>query len=216
MTEAPSERIRVRRLGERGAYDRETLDEVLDEALICHVGFIADGDPYVIPTIHARDDDTIYFHGSPASRMLRLMKKGVDVCVTATIVDGIVAARSVFHHSKNYRSAVVLGTARLVDDDEERLRAMEMITEHVLPGRWSEARHPSDVENTGTLILALPIEEFSVKIRSGPPADDEADYELPIWAGVIPLTTIPGKPGPDPRLGDGIEIAESVGRFLSH
>ena len=145
--------------------------------------------------------------------MLRLMKNGAEVCVTATIVDGIVAARSAFHHSMNYRSAVVLGTARLVDDDEERLRAMEMITEHVLPGRWSEARHPSDVESKGTLILALPIEEFSVKIRSGPPADDEADYELPIWAGVIPLTTAPGEPEPDPRLADGIEVAPSVVRF---
>ena len=215
MAEAPSERIRVRRLGERGAYDRENLDEILDEALICHVGFITDGDPYVIPTIHARDEDTIYFHGSPASRMLRLMKKGADVCVTTTIVDGIVAARSAFHHSMNYRSAVVLGTARLVDDDEERLRAMEMITEHVLPGRWSEARHPSDAERKGTLILALAIEEFSVKTRSGPPADEEADYELPIWAGVIPLTTTSGEPKPDPRLGDRVEIAESVARFLS-
>ena len=202
-------------MGERGAYDRENLDEILDEALICHVGFITDGDPYVIPTIHARDEDTIYFHGSPASRMLRLMKKCADVCVTTTIVDGIVAARSAFHHSMNYRSAVVLGTARLVDDDEERLRAMEMITEHVLPGRWSEARHPSDAERKGTLILALAIEEFSVKTRSGPPADAEADYELPIWAGVIPLTTTSGEPRPDPRLGDGVEIAESVARFLS-
>lgn len=213
MTEAPSGRIRVRRLGERGAYDRENLDEILDEALICHVGFITDGDPYVIPTIHARDEDTIYFHGSPASRMLRLMKKGADICVTTTIVDGIVAARSAFHHSMNYRSAVVLGTARLVDDDEERLRAMEMITEHVLPGRWSEARHPSDAESKGTLILALAIEEFSVKSRSGPPADEEADYELPIWAGVIPLTTTSGEPKPDPRLGDGVEVAPSVVRF---
>ena len=147
--------------------------------------------------------------------MLRLMKKGADVCVTTTIVDGIVAARSAFHHSMNYRSAVVLGTARLVDDDAERLRAMEMITEHVLPGRWSEARHPSDAESKGTLILALAIEEFSVKTRSGPPADDEADYELPIWAGVIPLTTTSGEPRPDPQLGDGVEIAESVARFLS-
>ena len=167
----------------------------------------------MIPTIHARDEDTIYFHGSPASRMLRLMKKGADVCVTTTIVDGIVAARSAFHHSMNYRSAVVLGTARLVDDDEERLRAMEMITEHVLPGRWSEARHPSDAESKGTLILALAIEEFSVKTRSGPPADDEADYELPIWAGVIPLTTTSGEPKPDPQLGDGVEVAPSVVRY---
>ena len=213
MNEPTSDRTRVKRLPERGVYDRDSLDAIIDEALICHLGFVQDGDPFVIPTIHARDGDTIYLHGSPASRMLRLMKRGAAVCVTATIIDGIVAARSVFHHSMNYRSAVVLGEARLVDDAEERLRAMEMITEHVLPGRWAEARHPSDTENKGTLIVAVPIAEFSVKTRSGPPGDDEPDYDLPIWAGVIPLAMTPGAPDPDPLLNDGIEVGESVVRF---
>ncbi len=212
---AATDRTRVRRLPERGAYERETLNAILDEAPICHVGFVQNAQPFVIPTIHARYGDIIYFHGSPASRMLRLMKDGTTVCVTATIVDGVVAARSVFHHSMNYRSAVVLGTTRLVDDQAERLRAMEVVTEHVLPGRWAEARHPSDVEAKGTLLVAVLIEEFSVKIRTGPPVDDEEDYQLPIWAGVIPLSTAIHYPEPDPLLRDGIEVSESVTRFSS-
>ena len=215
MSEPTSDRVRVRRLPERGVYDRASLDAILDEAPICHLGFVVDGKPFVIPTIHARDGDTIYLHGSPASRMLRLMKEGVSVCVTATILEGIVAARSVFHHSMNYRSAVVLGEGRLVDDEDERLRAMEMITEHVLPGRWSEARHPSEIESKGTLIVAVPIEEFSVKTRTGPPGDDQADCALPIWVGVIPLAMTPGVPEPDPLLHDGIETARSVDRYVS-
>jgi nitroimidazol reductase NimA-like FMN-containing flavoprotein (pyridoxamine 5'-phosphate oxidase superfamily) len=213
MAEPSSERTRVRRLPERGVYDREALDAILDEALICHVGFIDDGDPQVIPTIHARDGDVLYFHGSPASRMLRLLKMGRPVSINVTIVDGVVAARSVFHHSMNYRSAVVFGTPRIVDDDGERLRAMEVITEHVLPGRWSEARQPSATERKGTLLVAVPIDEFSVKTRSGPPGDDEADYDLPIWAGVIPLAMTAGEPEPDPRLGEGIKVADSVVRY---
>lgn len=207
---ATTDRTRVRRLPERGKYERADLDAILDEALICHVGFVDDAEPYVIPTIHARDGDTIYFHGSPASRMLRLMKEGVPVCVTATILDGIVVARSVFHHSMNYRSATVFGTARLVDDEEERLHAMEMVTEHVLPGRWDEARHPSETESRGTLLVAVSIEEFSVKVRTGPPGDDEADYDLPIWAGVIPLELTAEELEPDPVLTGGIEVPESV------
>jgi hypothetical protein len=213
MAEPTSERTRVRRLPERGGYERAALDRILDEALICHVGFVQDGQPFVIPTIHARDGDTIYLHGSPASRMLRHLKQGADVCITVTIVDGIVAARSVFHHSMNYRSAVVLGTPRLVDDETERLHALEMVTEHMLPGRWAEARHPSDAEFKGTLIVAVPIEEFSVKTRSGPPGDDEEDYELPVWAGVVPLELVARDPIPDPLLGEGIEASESVRRF---
>lgn len=215
MTEPTSERTRVRRLPERGAYDRQSLDAILDEALICHVGFVHDGHPFVIPTVHARDGDTIYFHGSPASRMLRSLKQGAPVSVIVTIVDGVVAARSVFHHSMNYRSAIVLGEARLIDDDHERLRAMEAITEHVLPGRWAEARLPSESENKGTIIVALPIEEFSVKTRTGPPGDDEADYDLPIWAGVIPLALTASDPEPDPLLSEGIDVAASVLRFTT-
>lgn len=205
----------MRRLAERGDYDRVALDAILDEAPICHVGFVQDGQPFVIPTIHARVGDTIYFHGSPASRMLRRMKGGATICVTATILDGIVAARSVFHHSMNYRSAVVLGVARLVEDEDERLRAMEAVTEHVIPGRWAEARHPSERESKGTLLAAVAIEEFSVKTRSGPPGDEEDDYALPIWAGVVPLTLHPGEPIPDPLLGDGIPVDGSVERLAS-
>lgn len=215
MAEPSSERTRVKRLPERGGYDRAALDAILDEALICHVGFVQDGQPFVIPTIHARVADTIYFHGSPASRMLRLMKRGAPVCVTATILDGIVAARSVFHHSMNYRSAVVLGEARLVEDENERLRAMEAVTEHVIPGRWGEARHPSELESKGTLLAAVAISEFSVKVRSGPPGDEEDDYALPTWAGVVPMTLRPGAPIPDPMLGEGIEVDVSVERLVS-
>lgn len=214
MNEPSSERTTLKRLPERGDYERAALNAILDEALICHVGFLQDDQPFVIPTIHARDGDTIYFHGSPASRMLRLMKGGAPVCVTATIIDGIVAARSVFHHSMNYRSAVVLGEARVVDDDDERLHAMELVTEHVLPGRWDEARHPNRSEHKGTLLAALPISEFSVKTRSGPPGDDEDDYALPIWAGVIPLALQPGPPEPDPLLQEGIEMPHSVNGFF--
>ncbi len=215
MDQPASDRTRIRRLPERGSYDREALDAILDEALICHVAFVDNGDPYVIPTIHARDGDVIYLHGSPASRMLRLMKEGGRVSINVTIVDAIVAARSVFHHSMNYRSAVVFGSPRIVDDDDERLRAMEVITEHVLPGRWSEARHPSKIESKGTLLVAVPIDEFSVKTRSGPPVDDEADYDLPVWAGVIPLSVTSSDPEPDPRLGEGIDLSPSVDRFRS-
>lgn len=210
MNEPSTDRTRVKRLPERANYDREAVNAILDEALICHVGFVQDGMPFVIPTIHARKGETLYFHGSPASRMLRLMKRGAPVCVTATIVDGIVAARSVFHHSMNYRSAVVLGEARVVEDDDEKLMAMELVTEHVLPGRWSEARHPNRVEYKGTLLAAVPIVEFSVKARGGPPGDDEEDYALPIWAGVIPLAMQQGPPVPDPLLADGIDVSDSV------
>ncbi|MEA2024053.1 MAG: pyridoxamine 5'-phosphate oxidase family protein [Actinomycetota bacterium] len=209
----PSPRMTVKRSPHRGHYDRETVNAILDEALICHVGFIADGSPFVIPTIHARVDDTLYFHGSPATRMMRLMKKGVEVCVTATLVDGIVAARSVFNHSLGFRSAMVIGPARLVDSPDERAIALEAITEAVLPGRWAEARPPTRNEDKGTLVVAVPIEEFSAKVRGNEVSDEPEDYELPIWAGAIPLATLVGAPEPDPRLADGIEIPESVRQF---
>jgi uncharacterized protein len=183
----PSARTNVKRHPERGAYDRATIDAILDEALICHLGFAIDGQPYVIPTIHARDGDVLYVHGSPGSRMLRNAKEGVDICVTATLLDGLVLARSVYNHSMNYRSAVVLGRAREVEDREEKLRAMHRVVEHVVPGRWDDARQPSDGEIKGTTILALSLDEASAKIRTGPPTDDEADLDFPVWAGVIPL-----------------------------
>jgi nitroimidazol reductase NimA-like FMN-containing flavoprotein (pyridoxamine 5'-phosphate oxidase superfamily) len=186
----------VKRHPERGAYDRATIDAVLDEALICHLGFVADGRPFVIPTIHARDGDALYIHGSPGSRMLRAAKRGVEICVTVTVLDGLVLARSVYNHSMNYRSVVVLGAAREVTDRDEKLRAMECVVEHLVPGRWNDARQPSDGEIKGTTILALPLDEASAKIRSGPPTDDDADLELAVWAGVIPLRLEPSDPIP--------------------
>jgi nitroimidazol reductase NimA-like FMN-containing flavoprotein (pyridoxamine 5'-phosphate oxidase superfamily) len=190
----PTQHTTVKRHPERGTYDRETIDSILDEALICHLGFVTDGRPFVIPTIHARDGDILYVHGSPGSRMLRAAKAGVDVCVTATLLDGLVLARSVYNHSMNYRSVVVLGRAREVLDRDEKLWAMQRVVEHVVPGRWEDARRPSEGEIKGTTILALPLDESSAKIRSGPPTDDEADLELAVWAGVIPLELKPSDP----------------------
>jgi uncharacterized protein len=190
----PSRRTTVKRHPERGDYDRATIDSILDEALICHVGFVVEAQPYVIPTIHARDGDTLYLHGSPASRMLKNLASGVDLCVTATLLDGLVLARSVYNHSMNYRSAVVLGHAREVTDPDEKLHAMRAVVEHVIPGRWDDARQPSDGEIKGTTILAVSLEEASAKIRSGPPKDFDDDLPLPIWAGVIPLTIQAGEP----------------------
>jgi nitroimidazol reductase NimA-like FMN-containing flavoprotein (pyridoxamine 5'-phosphate oxidase superfamily) len=203
-------RTTLKRLPERGDHRRETIEAILDEALICHVGFVHDSYPVVIPTIHARQGDTLYIHGSPASRMLRDLKGGAPVCVTATIVDGIVAARSLFHHSMNYRSVVVFAEARLVTDPEERLVAFRAVTEHVLPGRWEEARHPDRNEDKGTLLLALPIDEASAKIRSGPPQDEDEDHDLDVWAGVIPLQLVAGEPSPDPALRPGIDVPTYV------
>jgi len=213
MSDAPTERTRVRRIPEKAEYDRSTVNEILDEALICHVGFIQDGAPYVIPTIHARVGSTLYLHGSVASRMLRLMKSGAHVTVTVTLLDGIVAARSVFHHSMHYRSAVIMGQARVVDSPAEREVAFAAITNAVLPGRWEEARHPSRNEDKGTLLVAVPIEEFSVKVSDKDVGDEPEDYSLPIWAGVIPLTLTPGTPEPDDRNLAGVDVPESVRRF---
>jgi uncharacterized protein len=195
----PTARTKVKRHPERGAYDRATIDAILDEALICHVGFVADGQPYVIPTIHARDGDTLYLHGSPGSRMLRNLAGGVDVCVTVTLLDGLVLARSVYNHSMNYRSVLVLGRARELTDRAEKLHAMERVVESIVPGRWSEAREPNETEIKGTTILALPIEEASAKIRTGPPKDFDEDLSLPVWAGVIPLDLRRGRPYADKR-----------------
>ncbi len=209
---APSDRSTVKRLPERGDYDQTTIYQVLDEALICHIAFVSDHGPVVIPTIHARVGHTLYLHGSHASRMMRSTVE-TDVSVAATIVDGIVAARSAFHHSLNYRSVVVFGRPRVVNDPDERLAAFEAITEHVLPGRWSEARPPNDKEDTGTKLLALDITEASAKVRSGPPGDDVEDMALDIWAGVIPLRVTSGPPEPAPDLAPGIDIPPSVTNY---
>ena len=192
-----SARTTVKRHPERGAYDRATVDAILDEALICHIGFVHEEQPFVIPTIHARDGDTLYLHGSPGSRMLRNLKEGIDLCVTATLLDGLVLARSVYHHSMNYRSAVVLGRARELTDRTEKLHAMECVVEHVVRGRWEDARRPSEAELKGTTILAVSLEEASAKIRTGGPTDDKDDLTLPIWAGVIPLSLEPRAPVAD-------------------
>jgi nitroimidazol reductase NimA-like FMN-containing flavoprotein (pyridoxamine 5'-phosphate oxidase superfamily) len=188
-----SDRTRVRRLSERGHYETETIHAILDEALICHVGFVVHGQPIVIPTIHWRDGDTLYFHGSAASRMLRSLKDGVDACVTVTLLDGLVLARSAFHHSMNYRSVVVFGKAREVAEDE-KVRVLDSLVEHVVRGRSKEVRAPNLKELRQTLVLALPIDEASAKIRTGGPVDDDEDYALPVWAGVLPLTLTPGEP----------------------
>jgi nitroimidazol reductase NimA-like FMN-containing flavoprotein (pyridoxamine 5'-phosphate oxidase superfamily) len=202
----PTQRTKVQRLPDRGKYDRQTVFSILDEGFVCHVGFVVDGQPFVIPTNYARVDQTLYLHGSSASRMLRTISDGgVQVCVTVTLVDGLVLARAAFHHSVNYRSVVMLGRAALVVSAEEKMRALEAFTNHVVPGRWKDVREPTESELKATSVLALPLEEVSAKVRVGPPKDDEADYALPIWAGVLPLQVVPGVPISDPRLIAGLE-----------
>lgn len=195
----PTERTQVKRLPKRGKYDRETVYSILDGAFVCHVGFSVDGQPYVIPTNYGRSADTVYLHGSAASRMLRTLGGGVPVSVTVTLVDGLVLARSAFHHSVNYRSVVILGTARLVEDPAEKMEALRVFTEHVMKGRWDDVRHPTEQELKATTVLALPLEEVSAKVRTGGPVDDEPDYTLPVWAGVLPLETVAKEPVPDPQ-----------------
>ena len=196
----PTERTQVKRLPNRGAYDSETVFKILDEAFLCHVGFAVNGQPFVIPTGYARVREMLYIHGSAASRMLRTLSEGVQVCVTVTLVDGLVLARSAFHHSMNYRSVVILGRGTLVDGREEKLAALEALTEHIVRGRWKDVRQPTEAEVKATTVLALPLVEVSAKIRTGPPKDDEEDYSLPIWAGVVPLQLVPGAPIADPCL----------------
>ncbi len=194
----------------RGVYEREAIYRILDEGLVCHVGFAADGQLFVIPTGYGRAGDTLYIHGSAASRMLRTLAGGVEVCLTVTLVDGLVLARSAFHHSMNYRSVVVFGRASVVEETAEKLKALRLFSEHIIPGRWGEVRQPNEAELKKTLVLRLPLVEASAKIRTGPPLDDEADYELPVWAGELPLRLAPGAPLPDPRLPSGIEPPSCV------
>jgi nitroimidazol reductase NimA-like FMN-containing flavoprotein (pyridoxamine 5'-phosphate oxidase superfamily) len=195
----PTERTQVKRLPKRGKYERETVFAILDAGFVCHVGFAIDGQPYVIPTNYGRSGDTLYLHGSAASRMLRTLSEGVPVSVTVTHVDGLVLARSAFHHSVNYRSVVILGTARLVTDPAEKMEALRVFTEHVMKGRWDDVRQPTEQELKATTVLALPLEEVSAKVRAGGPIDDEEDYALPVWAGVLPLETAAKEPLPDPQ-----------------
>jgi len=205
MTEAPSERTTIHRHPERGDHDRATIDRILDEALICHVAWVdPDGGPRLLPTIHARVGDTLYLHGSRAARPWKALQSGAEVCVAATIVDGLVLARSAFNHSMNYRSVVMFGTAREVTEPEELLAAARAITSHVLPGREDDARMPTSEEYRQTLLLAIPLDEASVKLRTGPPKDDEADLQLRVWAGVLPLAMTVGDPVPSPELREGL------------
>lgn len=208
----PTARTRVVREPHRGVYDRAAAYRILDEGFVCHVGFVVDGQPFVIPTGYGRSGDNLYIHGSTASRLLRNLDQGVAVCITVTLLDGLVLARSIFNHSMNYRSVVVLGRAVAVEDPQEKLEALRQLSEHILPGRWAEVRQPNEKELKATLVMRLPITEFSSKVREGPPIDDEEDYEFPTWAGVIPLQMVAGQPIPDPRLGS----AKQVPGYVQH
>jgi nitroimidazol reductase NimA-like FMN-containing flavoprotein (pyridoxamine 5'-phosphate oxidase superfamily) len=199
----PTPRTRLVREAERAVYDREAAYRILDEGFLCHVGFVADGQPFVIPTSYGRKGDDLFIHGSAASRMLRQMKESVPICVTVTLLDGLVLARSIFNHSMNYRSVVILGKATLVDDPAEKLAALITLSEHILPGRWADSRQPNERELKATSVLRLPIEEFSAKVRVGPVVDDAEDYSFPTWAGVIPLEMVAGAPIDDAKLLPG-------------
>ena len=210
---APTERTTLKRLPKRGEYDRKHVYAILDEAFICHVGFVVEGRPVVIPTGYGRMNDVLYIHGSAASRMLRTLSDGIDVCVTVTLIDGLVLARSAFHHSFNYRSVVVFGKARVVTDKAEKMAALRAFTEHVIAERWDDVREPNESELKATTVLALPLVEASAKIRTGPPIDDEEDHALPVWAGVLPLRLKTGEPVDDERLRPGLVVPRYVREY---
>jgi nitroimidazol reductase NimA-like FMN-containing flavoprotein (pyridoxamine 5'-phosphate oxidase superfamily) len=205
--DSPTKRTQVMRLPKRGDYSDATIHSILDAGFLCHVGFVIDGQPVVIPTSYGRSGDTLYVHGSAASRMLRTLASGVEVCVTVTLVDGLVLARSAFHHSMNYRSVVLFGTATLVESADEKTAALRAISEQIVPGRWDDVRWPTEQELKATKVLALPISEASAKVRTGPPLDDEEDYAMKVWAGILPFRVQPHVPLPDPRLnGESQEV----------
>jgi nitroimidazol reductase NimA-like FMN-containing flavoprotein (pyridoxamine 5'-phosphate oxidase superfamily) len=208
-----TDRTRVRRIPKRGVFDRETIYSILDEGFICHVGFAVDGKPFVLPTGYARIGDRLLIHGSAASRMMREISGGIDVCLTVTLIDGLVLARSAFHHSMNYRSVVVFGTARQLTDEDEKMEALRALTEHIVPGRWPDVRWPNAKELKATTVLTLPIEEASAKVRTGGPIDDEEDYELDTWAGVLPLEMKTDAPIGDTRLKNGTPIPPHVSGY---
>lgn len=210
---APTPRTTFLRRPDRGSHDRTAVNTILDEALVCHVGFNMDGQPFVLPTTHARVGERLYIHGSVGGRMLRTMRQGIPVCVTVTLLDGLVLARSAFHHSMNYRSVVILGTARNVIEEEEKRLAFSALVEQVVPGRSADVRAASDLELKATAVLCVPIEEASAKIRTGPPIDDETDYGLPHWAGVIPMELTARAPIADPRLPAGQPIPSAIARY---
>jgi nitroimidazol reductase NimA-like FMN-containing flavoprotein (pyridoxamine 5'-phosphate oxidase superfamily) len=199
-------RNKVRRVPDRAHYDKATIYQIVDEALICHVGFVQEGQPFVIPTIHARVDDHLILHGAPASRLLKHVEGDHEICVTITLLDGLVMARSVFHHSMNYRSVLLFGKGQLVNDRQEKLGYMEVLTNHIMPGRWDDARRPNEKEMKATTLVILAIDSASAKVRTGQPVDDEEDYQLPVWAGVLPLSQQVMEPIDDPRLEHEIPI----------
>jgi uncharacterized protein len=209
----PPKRSELRRIPNRGSHDWEAINRILDAGFLAHVGFCVDGQPFVIPTLYGRDGRTLYLHGSSASRMLGELETGISACVTATLVDGLVLARSAFDHSMNYRSVVAFGTARKVAEPEHKLKALRVISEHLIAGRWEDVREPSQKELKATTVLEFSIEEASSKVRSGPPLDDESDYGLPVWAGVLPLEIKSRPPVPDDRLIEGITVPDYVRRF---
>ena len=210
----PTNRTQVMRLPKRGDYSQETIYSILDAGFLCHMGFVVEGQPFVIPTGYGRSGNTLYVHGSSASRMLRTLAEGVEVCVTVTLLDGLVLARSAFHHSMNYRSVVIFGKAMLVESAEEKSEALRVISEQIVPGRWNDVRWPTEQELKATKVLALPISEASAKVRTGPPADDEEDYALNVWAGILPLSVHAEQPVPDPRLSsNATAIPEYLARY---
>lgn len=210
---APTPRTRVVREPQRAVYDREAVNRILDEGFICHAGFTLDGQPFVIPTSYGRHEDVLYIHGSAASRMLRNVSGGIPMCVTVTLLDGLVLARSIFNHSMNYRSVVVLGKGTAIGEGEEKLEALRLLSEHIVPGRWNEVRQPNEKELKATTIIRLPITEFSAKVREGPVIDDEEDYSFPVWAGVLPLNLVTGAPINDSRLSEKVRLPDYVKNY---
>jgi len=215
MSDYPiTSRNEVKRLPKRAVYDRDTVHRIIDEALVCHVGFVQDQQPLVIPTLHARRGETLFLHGAKRSRLIEHVRAGNAVCAAFTLLDGIVLARSAFHHSVNYRSVVLFGRGNPVEGDEDKLRALEAIVEHVAKGRWHEARRPNRKELDATAVVAIEIEAASAKVRSGPPVDDEEDYQLPVWAGVLPLALRPQSPIADPRLPPSLHLPDYLADYM--
>jgi nitroimidazol reductase NimA-like FMN-containing flavoprotein (pyridoxamine 5'-phosphate oxidase superfamily) len=215
LSEFPkTHRNTVRRRAERGRYDHQTVHGILDAGYLCHLGFVVDGQPFVIPTLYGRRGNTLFVHGSAVSRMLRNLSEGIRACVTVTLADGIVLARSAFHHSMNYRSVTAFGTGTLVEDDEAKLTALKLISENVFPGRWDDVREPTKKELDVTTVIAIVIEEAAAKIREGDPKDDARDYELPVWAGVVPIVTSYGEPVADPKLAEGTDLPDYIKESL--
>ncbi|MGB3714747.1 MAG: pyridoxamine 5'-phosphate oxidase family protein [Candidatus Promineifilaceae bacterium] len=209
----PNHRNRVKRAPERGIYERKAIYKIVDEALYCHVGFVQDGQPFVIPSIHARDGDDLLLHGATSSRLIRHIQAGHEVCVAITFMDGLVLARSIYHHSMNYRSAVLFGKGRLLEGDEETLRALEVLSDHIMPGRWEDSRKPNYKELKATAVVSISIESASAKVRTGPPNDEDEDYDLPIWAGVLPIQQRFLDPENDPQLTQDIALPEYVRNY---